>query len=75
VGALLVITVGAGHASMSTNAVGAFHVGSSVDAGVPSPAAGRRLVAGGAADTMWGWLADRTATLLRARLSVSGVRR
>lgn len=62
---LLVITVGAGLASMSANAVGAFYVESSVDAGVSPAAAGWWLAAGGAAGmvarTLWGWLADRRA--------------
>ena len=60
---LLVITVGAGLASMSANAVGAFYVESSVAAGVAPAAAGWWLAAGGAAGmaarTLWGWLADR----------------
>jgi len=60
---LLVITIGAGLASMSANAVGAFYVESSVAAGVAPATAGWWLAAGGAAGmvarTLWGWLADR----------------
>lgn len=60
---LLIITVAAGLASMSANAVGAFYVESSVAAGVPQAAAGWWLAVGGAtgvlARTLWGWLADR----------------
>jgi MFS family permease len=60
---LLIITVAAGLASMAANAVGAFYVESSVDAGVPQAAAGWWLAVGGAtgmaARTFWGWLADR----------------
>lgn len=60
---LLIITVAAGLASMAANAVGAFYVESSVDAGVSPAASGWWLAVGGAtgmaARTLWGWLADR----------------
>ena len=60
---LLIITVAAGMASMAANAVGAFYVESSVDAGVSPAASGWWLAVGGAtgmlARTWWGWLADR----------------